>query len=192
MEVLMIIKNKILISSIITLCILVGVSFTSVVGYSSVDSDVKASPLFTIRSSRAIDEESKGLTSNYIGIGKPIKFILPERDSNNELLQKVINLFKNMNEKSSDRIILLVIHKMHEEGKIDDRDIQKTYNIFKQIIDGNNIYTNYLDDSNPLPETTVISIGECYFPFCTIYNVFWILLIIFVMVFFGFTLVCVP
>ena len=54
-------NKKILIGSIIAVTILIGVSFTSVVGYRSVASDVKASPLFNIRTSRAIDEEEKGL-----------------------------------------------------------------------------------------------------------------------------------
>jgi len=49
-------NKKILLGSILSVAILILVSFTSVLGYNSVDSDVKASPLFNIRSSRAIDE----------------------------------------------------------------------------------------------------------------------------------------
>jgi len=54
-------NKKILIGSIIADVILVMVSFTGVVGYQTTKSStiVKASPLFTVRSCRAIDEDSK-------------------------------------------------------------------------------------------------------------------------------------
>ena len=41
-------NNKILSGSIIAVTVLIGVSFTSVVGYRSVASDVKVSPLFNM------------------------------------------------------------------------------------------------------------------------------------------------
>ena len=50
--------------------ILIMVSFTSVVGYRSVESEVKASPLFHIRTSRAIDVETEDLTCDYVGKGE--------------------------------------------------------------------------------------------------------------------------
>jgi len=56
-------NNKILIGSIIAVAVLVLVSFTGVVGYQTTKSSTiaKASPLFTVRSSRAIDGESKDI-----------------------------------------------------------------------------------------------------------------------------------
>jgi len=52
-------NKKILIGSIIAVAILVLVSFTGVVGYQTTKSSTiaRASPLFAVRSSRAIDEE---------------------------------------------------------------------------------------------------------------------------------------
>ena len=83
-------NNKILIGSIIAICILIGVSFTSVVGYNSVDSDVKPSPLFNIRSSRAIDEKSEGLSCAYVGKGEEIFLSIPKRNSRIEFIEKMI------------------------------------------------------------------------------------------------------
>ncbi len=56
-------NKKILIGSIIAVAILILVSFTGVVGYQTTKSSTiaKASPLFTVRSSRAIDEESEDI-----------------------------------------------------------------------------------------------------------------------------------
>ena len=48
-------KKKIIIGSIIAVAILVGVSLTSVVGYKRVESDFRESPLFNVRSERAIE-----------------------------------------------------------------------------------------------------------------------------------------
>jgi len=73
-------NKKILIGSIIAVTVLIGVSFTSVVGHRSVASDVKASPLFNIRSSRAIDEESEELSCAYVGKGNNINLLLPIRN----------------------------------------------------------------------------------------------------------------
>jgi hypothetical protein len=72
-------NNKILIGSIIVVAILVLMSFTSVVGYNSVESDVKISPLFNIRSRRAVDKECKDFTCDYFGKGEEIKISLGKR-----------------------------------------------------------------------------------------------------------------
>jgi hypothetical protein len=103
-------NKKILIGSIIALCILVGVSFTSVVGYRSVASDVKASPLFNIRSSRAIDEESEDLSCDYLGSGNSINLLIPERDDKIELIQKAIESIRKMDDKTFKRFVEIVVY----------------------------------------------------------------------------------
>ena len=70
-------NKKILIGSILSVAILILVSFTSVVGYNSVDSDMKPSPLFNIRTSRAIDKESQDLSCEYVGKGEEINLLIP-------------------------------------------------------------------------------------------------------------------
>ena len=50
-------EKRILIGSIIAVVILILLSFTSAIGYRSIESDVKVSPLFNIRSSKAIGKE---------------------------------------------------------------------------------------------------------------------------------------
>ena len=54
-------NKKILIGNIIAVAILVLVSFTGVIGYQTTKSSTiaRASPLFAVRSNRAIDEERK-------------------------------------------------------------------------------------------------------------------------------------
>ena len=59
-------NKKILIGSIIAVAILIGISFISVVGYNSVESNAKASPLFNIRTQRAIDGERKDERKRFV------------------------------------------------------------------------------------------------------------------------------
>ncbi len=97
--------KKILIGSIIAVAILIGVSFTSVVGYRSVDSDVKASPLFNIRSSRAIDEENEDLSCEYIGKGEEINIPIPKRNHYGTPLTQVLNHIKRMDSNDVKRLL---------------------------------------------------------------------------------------
>jgi len=89
-------NKKILIGSIIAVAILIGVSFTSVVGYRSVASDVKLSPLFNIRTSRAIDEESEELSCEYVGKGEEILLSIPKRDSYGFLINRALHRLKEI------------------------------------------------------------------------------------------------
>ncbi len=109
-------NKKILIGSVIAVVILVLVSFTSVVGYSSVKSNSAInSPLFSIRTQRAIDKEIKDFTCDYVGKGKEIKIHLPERTYKSELVEKFVNSIKMMDDKSFDRFVDLIIEHLHDK-----------------------------------------------------------------------------
>ena len=63
-------ENKLLtIGSILSVVVLVLAGLSPVVGFDSVRSSMKDSPLFDIRSKRAIGEESNTLKCDYIGKG---------------------------------------------------------------------------------------------------------------------------
>ncbi len=109
-------NKKILIGSIIAVAILIGVSFTSVVGYRSGASDVKASPLFNIRSSRAIDEENAVLSYEYMGKGEESILSIPKRDNRIELIQKVIDVIRQMDNATFNRYIVSLVPHMKKNG----------------------------------------------------------------------------
>ena len=81
-------NKRILIGSIIAVAILVLVSFTGVVGYQTTKSSsiARASPLFSVRSSRAIDEESKDIVCDYVGKEEELVLSIPKRDNQQFLL----------------------------------------------------------------------------------------------------------
>ena len=116
-------KKKILIGSIIAVVLLTLVSFSSVVGYSSVKSDSKiASPLFGVRTNRAINKEADAVTSDYIGKGKAINILLPRRNSKVELVEKFVNIIKWMDEKSLDSIADIIFHRLESDDNFDNID----------------------------------------------------------------------
>ncbi len=98
-------NNKILIGSIIATAVLIGVSFTSVVGYRIVASEMKVSPLFNIRTSRAIDKESQDLSCEYVGKGNEINILLPIKNQKAELIDNIINRIQNMDDKTYNKFV---------------------------------------------------------------------------------------
>jgi hypothetical protein len=74
-------NKKILMGSILAVAILILVSFAGVVGYQTTNqlTIAKTSPLFTVRSSRAIDEDSKNLSCDYVGKGEECTIYLGKR-----------------------------------------------------------------------------------------------------------------
>ena len=139
-------NKKILIGSIIAVAILIGVSFTSVVGYNSVTSDVKASPLFTIRTSRAIDRESKDLTCDYVGKGRGTVIPIPMRDNKNIQIHKVIKTIREMDETSLNRFMVLIINRMYDSNIYENKDKTEIINLFHYLKDNPVVLEKYVGD----------------------------------------------
>ena len=139
-----ILNKKILIGSIIAVAILILVSFTGVVGYQTTKSSTiaKASPLFTIRTSRAIDEDSEDIACDYIGKGEDNFLSIPKRDHGKILIQKVFNII----------------------GRMDDRELKE----FIALINDN----KFLDNNKYEGEINNIIIGENNSKLFTLFNCF--------------------
>lgn len=127
-------NKKILIGSIIALCILISISFTSVVGYRSVVSDVNVSPLFNIRSSRAIDEENRDFSCEYVGKGEESVLSIPKRIERLKLAQMVIDIIGRMDSKTYNKFIKTAINHL-KQNNIDNHEPMKQINdkIFHKI-----------------------------------------------------------
>jgi len=106
--------TKILIGgSAIAVVVLVLASFSPVVGYNSIESSAKESPLFNVRTNRAISEESEILTCNYLRKGQLIPF--PTRNSKTAQIQKMIDIIKRMDDKTFNKFIEQVAHRYRTE-----------------------------------------------------------------------------
>ncbi|EMR74897.1 hypothetical protein MBGDF03_00695 [Thermoplasmatales archaeon SCGC AB-540-F20] len=118
-------NKKILIGSIIAVAVLVLVSFTGVVGYQTTQSSTIArpSPLFTVRSSRAIEEDSKDFTCDYVGKGEEIIIPLSDRNNNLVLLEKIKDSISKMDEEEINHIKKLIIGKLNNINDFKETNI---------------------------------------------------------------------
>ena len=111
-------NNKILIDSIIALCILIGVSFTTVVGYNNIESNLGVSPLFNIRSSRAIDGEGEDLVCEYVGKGNGINLHIPDRDDKKAIIQKILERIQVLDDEAFNRYVDYLIKWAYQNNRI--------------------------------------------------------------------------
>lgn len=141
-------EKRILVGSIIAVVILVLMSFTSVVGYSSVKSSSAInSPLFNIRTRRAIDKESKDLTCDYVGKDKDIMISFPTSNSRNALLQKALDIISRMDDKGINRLTELVNRQLHNDNAMKDVNVYEMFQFIrsnpfeaKNLIGGEDIF----------------------------------------------------
>jgi hypothetical protein len=111
-------NKKILIGSIIAGTILIGVSFTSVVGYQRDSSATifETSPLFTIRTTRAVGEEHKVLTCTYAQDGTLLPF--PEQNEKTVLIRKFIDNIRNMDDETFEKFFASIINHKQKNNRL--------------------------------------------------------------------------
>ncbi len=160
--------NKILIGSVIAVAILIGVSFTYVVGYNRVTSDVKASPLFTVRSSRAIDEDSKDIACDYVGKGRGVTIYLPTRPVKAELIDRFFIIFNRMDDESFGMFVDLIIRALHQKYDSQEYSEDKIVHTLFQMR-GNPDYKYYIVEGKSDP-TILKSVCNGWEPGCLFYR----------------------
>ena len=127
-------NKKIPIGSIIAVVILVLVSFIGVVGYQTTTSTIaKASPLFSVRSTRAIDKKSKDIACDYVGKGKPTLVTIPKRSDKLEIVQKVLDIISKTDDKIFNVYLNMLINQIQKNDKYDDVNINEMINAIHQL-----------------------------------------------------------
>jgi hypothetical protein len=164
-------KTKLLLGSIGAVAILILVSFTNVVGVQSTTSGtVSDSPLFSIRTQKAINQDGKGiLTSGYLGKGRNTIFI-PTSEDRTMLYQKIIDWISGMDETTFNNFIAMVIHQINSEPKLKNIHSQGIIAVLYQLKNNQPILPNQNigcdDKANVLLSTSggiVCFIGEILF-----------------------------
>ena len=128
-------KTKILVGSIGAGVILILVSFTNVVGVQSTTSgSVNESPLFSIRTKKAIHKEGKTvLTSDYLGKGRGNVLQFPTRDNKIESLIKIIECISKMDDKTFEHVVELCMKRIKQDGTIGTSDMNNVINLLYQL-----------------------------------------------------------
>jgi hypothetical protein len=108
-------QKLLLVGSIVAVVVLVLAGLSPVVGYNNVESSAKESPLFNVRTKRAIDKDSETLTCNYLRKGQLMSF--PARNSKTIQIQKMIDIIKSMDDRTFKGFIELVAHRYRSQQK---------------------------------------------------------------------------
>ena len=144
-------KKRILLGSIFAVVILMFLSFTNVVGIHTINSnsDSVSSPLFSIRTKRAINEEQEFETGSYLGKGKELPISIPKRDTKKAMIQNFIVRINQMDDKTFNKLVNNIITHINQDDnshKYNARRIILTLNILrynpKMILDNINIEKN--------------------------------------------------
>ena len=119
-------KKKILFGSIFAVVILILLSFTNVIGYRTNSSDsVEVSPLFSVRTNRAIEQDNNIFSNCYIGMEKENTIQFPSRDNEKELMCKYIDAINQMDDNSFKNLITKTISQVNKDDKLKEIGAKK-------------------------------------------------------------------
>jgi len=161
--------------SIIAAIMFILVSFNSVVGFQTYSIFSKeVSPLFTIRTKNAIEDENREpITYDYFGKGKTITIHLPPRNKNNTLLKKTIETICKMNDKTFNLFLSNVIKKMQQDGSINAEMIFQVKTFFHYLRNHEQQLRNFVLNDGVEDEPTLAGYTVCvWFPGCSFIRAF--------------------
>jgi hypothetical protein len=141
-------KNIRYLVGILSCIIIILAGLSPVIGYKNVVSSVKDSPLFHLRTQRAIDKEQNIQRCTYLGKGKEVIFPV-FRQHNKVLLHKeMMEALFNMNDKELYDFAKLVINNMNHNMKQRNIDINDVLLAFSYLKENPKIFKNYDTDEN--------------------------------------------
>ena len=166
-------KRILIFGSICAVAILIGVSFTSVVGYSNDNSNYeRISPLFNTRTKRAIKDDNRDIsTYDYIGKGKTSVLHIPTLDERIELM---IDKIKNMDSKSFNRLKLNLIKQLRYSDIIKNEDSSEITLLLNQMRDKTLVFTEKTDCTTK-PFMIICGIVQGFLAVFTIYLIIFII-----------------
>ncbi len=145
-------ENKsFILGSCLAVVVLVLASLSPAVGFRTVKSSfVKDSPLFNVRTKRAIGEEQEGLAADYIGKGKENGIFFPIRDKNSFQIYRIIQRMSQMND-GTRWFTTLQLNREYLDKLITNEELHKILNRLPQI-KGNpqEIMNMLIDESDDL------------------------------------------
>ncbi len=177
-------KKKILLGSIFSVVILILVSYTSVIGYqSNPNTNIKESPLFNIRTSRAIEEEDGEFSCGYIGKSKEIKIPLSKLDQRMKIIFKFIDSISKMDENTFNKFIDYGINYITNDKKIKNKHIAEILFSFRCIRNNPEDIKMDIINENDEPDSKIeikqqqYTIDEEWIPGCILALIFYMLVI---------------
>jgi len=152
------ISNKLIIGCIGITILIILTSFTTIAGKQNTNSsNNNHSPLFNIRTLRAINKQNREVvTSEYIGKGKILNLPLPKLNKNKNL-QKAVDGISLMNDKTFNKFLSTTITQLLNAEKIKNEDISKIKEIFQFFRENPNKAKNALLDAETIEQTKLMT-----------------------------------
>ena len=171
-------NKKMIICSIGAAIFIVLASLTPVVGFQSVKSNVKASPLFSVRSKRAIDEESRDLACDYVGKGEESIIQLPKRTDITKQQRKMIITLSKMNDKEFNQFLTSILNYFRKQDSNKNENIKEFTMILYQLRNTNDENLHIFTDEKEkhisrAPSETCIWMETCFVLSC--FPLLWLL-----------------
>jgi len=141
-------KKLLICGSSIAVVILVLASLSPVVGYNSVKPSTELSPLFTIRTNRATNQDGDNLTCSYIGQGKRNNFPFDKREYNVEKTQIVIETISMMDDTAFNKLIGFIINQVNKDKNLKQVDTKEITAFLYQLRSEPELIKSYIDNGN--------------------------------------------
>jgi hypothetical protein len=123
-------KKPLIVVSICAVVLLVLGSLSNVIGYQSAKSTIASdSPLFSMRTQRATNQQQKTIRYQYLGMGKGNRWQFPTMDNRTESLKKILDIISKMDDKTFARFTELCIRQTKQDNTrsdINSKDIIRT------------------------------------------------------------------
>ena len=175
-------KRKILIGSILVVTVLILVTFTTVVGYDSQTLEIKDSPLFNIRTSRATENDCNILSCEYIGKETSSFIGMPKRNYNATVIQMAIRLIRNMDESEFNEFVSSLQNRNYLQLNNNNEGLMNNKIVRENIIKNITCITAAIPLFLCQPHTSLITFCEPADYYCFGERIFYTILIIILVV----------
>jgi hypothetical protein len=171
--------------SICAVVLLVLGSFSTVVGYQSVKSTVvNDSPLFSMRTQRATNQQQNSITSRYLGMDRQKLLQFPIQDNKTEQLKKAIEFISKMDDKTFARFTEIFIRNIKQSNTLRDITPTDLLPILRQLRTKSETPNDFVKENNTIEPPSILVISLCgWAPGCLLLCLFYIMIFTVVIVY---------
>jgi hypothetical protein len=132
------------------------------------------SPLFSVRTKRAINEEQNYETCSYLGKGKEITLSIPKRDNRRALFQDMIAKIGQMDDQVFNRLVSNVITRLNQDDEFNDIDNQRIIFLLRLLRNNPDKIENMIIGKNDYFKalyTSECTLNGKWFPGCLVVEI---------------------
>ena len=165
-------KKPLIVVSICAVVLLVLGSLSNVVGYQSVKSTtVNNSPLFSMRTQRAINQQQNIITSQYLGKEKIYNMLMLPKPDKTDSIHEIISRIQSMDDVSFQRFVRYTVEQLSKQAKLKDVTPRQLITGLHHLRYNPQAYIDYIN-SNDENKTWKSTPTLCWFPSCILLKTF--------------------